>query len=281
MSLYSLLESERISEDLKFEMLCRITENLGGEINEEFINELDKSFNLFGHNINIKKNPPKRDAFDIAQEIHKDNHERHMAAKKAAENDKISREGADIHRSKLAEIKAKKNEGQGNGQISFLDKNGQIKPEHVAQNQTAPAGETSAQSKPTEDSNKSKKVFKVGNPETVNKVKRQGALAKLRDTARVNKINSQVPTGDVSTVSEIINRAKESKPEVEAKPETPEVKASVEAKPNKTSKTSKKTTKGKTVKGTLDNIADAVNSVRNKKITSVRKAAKAKAASKR
>ena len=58
-NLYNLLESENISSDLKLEMLARIAENLGEEITEEEISELDKSFNLFGHNIEIKKNPQK------------------------------------------------------------------------------------------------------------------------------------------------------------------------------------------------------------------------------
>ena len=58
-NLYNLLESENISSDLKLEMLARIAGNLGEEITEEEISELDKSFNLFGHNIEIKKNPEK------------------------------------------------------------------------------------------------------------------------------------------------------------------------------------------------------------------------------
>lgn len=66
-SLYNLLESENISSDLKIEMLYRIAENLGEEITEEYICELDKTFNLFGHNISIKRNP---DHFDMAQALH-------------------------------------------------------------------------------------------------------------------------------------------------------------------------------------------------------------------
>ena len=66
-NLYNLLESENISNDLKVEMLYRIAESLGEEISEEEINELDKTFNLFGHNISIKKNP---DHLDMAQALH-------------------------------------------------------------------------------------------------------------------------------------------------------------------------------------------------------------------
>ena len=69
--LYNLLESESISDKLKVEMLYRIAENLGEEITEEEISELDKTFNLFGHTIDIKKQNKTPDAFDIAQEIHK------------------------------------------------------------------------------------------------------------------------------------------------------------------------------------------------------------------
>ena len=66
-NLYNLLESESISSDLKVEMLYRIAESLGEEITEEEISELDKTFNLFGHTIDIKKKP---DQFATAQMIH-------------------------------------------------------------------------------------------------------------------------------------------------------------------------------------------------------------------